>query len=233
MPPSPSPPKEENPLWNLLLNIAVPSFILHQFSEPHQLGPVKALVLSISIPIGYGIYDWIRRREFNLFSILGAASVALTGGLGLIQAGAIWVALKEASFPLFFAVAILVSTRTSKPLVRTFLMSPQIVDVPAIEHALQKNSKEDAFQRLLFGSSLILSASMCLCAALSFAVAIYILQSEPGTPEFNQELGRMIVLSFPIAGIPALLVLLYAFWRLVRGITSLTGLESTDIFNPR
>ena len=226
-------PKEENPLLSLLLNIAVPSIVLHQFSERHQLGPVWALVVALSIPIAYGLYDWLRRREFNLFSMLGASSVVLTGGLGLIQADAIWVAIKEASFPLFFAIAILTSTRTARPLVRIFLMSPQIVDVPAIEHALKKHGKEEAFQGLLFRSSAVLSISMLLCAVLSFGVAIYILRSEPGTPEFNQELGRMIALGFPIAGIPAMLILLYAFWMLVRGLKTLTGLDTGDIFNPR
>lgn len=225
--------KEENPLVSLLLNIAIPSLILHQFSETHQLGPVWALVVALSIPLVYGFVDWRRRREFNLFSMLGAASVVLTGGLGLIQAGAIWIALKEASFPLFFAVAILYSTRTKRPLIRTFLMSPQLVDVPAIEHALKKKNKEKEFGELLLKSSFILSGSMILCAALSFGVAIYILESEPGTPAFNQELGKMIALSFPVAGGPALIVLLYSFWILVKGLTDLTGLKRDDIFNPR
>lgn len=231
--PSKAAAKEENPLLSVVLNIALPSFILHQFSDPDQLGPVWSLVVALSIPLAYGVYDWQRRREYNLFSVLGVASVVLTGGLGLIQADAIWVAIKEASFPLFFAIAILYSTRTKKPLVRTFLLSPQIVDVLAIEHALKKNEKQHDFTKLLFRSSAILSASMLLCAALSFGVAMYILRSEPGTPEFNKELGKMMALSFPVAGIPAMAILLLAFWMLVRGLKKLTGLETDDIFNPR
>ncbi|MFV1996105.1 MAG: VC0807 family protein, partial [Verrucomicrobiales bacterium] len=223
----------ENPLWSLLLNIAVPSLILHQFSENHLLGPVWALVVAIAIPLSYGIVDWRRRGQLNFFSLLGTASVVLTGGLGLIRASALLVALKEASFPLFFALAILYSTRTRRPLIPTFLLSPQIVDVPAIEFALRKNEKESDFEALLFRASLILSLSMLLCAALSFLVAIFLLKSEPGTPAFNRELGRMLILSFPIAGGPAFAVLLYAFWRLVTGIRDLTGLETADIFNPR
>ena len=112
-------------------------------------------------------------------------------------------------------------------------MSPQIVDVPAVEFALKKNQHESAFQKLLLHSSIILSASMILCAALSFSVAIYSLKSEAGTTEFNQELGRMIALSFPVAGIPSLLVLLYAFRVLACGLRSLTGPENAAIFNPR
>ena len=56
-------PKEENPLISLLLNIVLPSLILYQFSEKHQLGPVRALVLALSIPLVYGIVDWRRRRN--------------------------------------------------------------------------------------------------------------------------------------------------------------------------
>ncbi len=223
----------ENPFLSLLLNIVVPSFILLQFSEKHQLGPTRALVIAFSIPLAYGIYDYVRRREFSFFATLGMLSVLLTGGLGLMKASALWIALKEASFPLFFAGVFLLTARSRKPLIRMFLMAPELVDVPAIEHNLRKKNKSQEFDRLIVHCSFLMAASMLLCAVLSFGVAIYLLRSEPGTPDFNEELGRMTYLSFPVAGGPAFLVLLLAFWILIRGIKNLTGLETDDIFNPR
>jgi hypothetical protein len=114
-----------------------------------------------------------------------------------------------------------------------FLMSPELVDVPAIEHSLKKNNQVVAFDRLILHCSLLMAASMLVCAVLSFLVAMFILKSEPGTTAFDQELGRMTLLSFPVAGGPAILVLFAAFWLLIRGVKQLTGLQTDDIFNPR
>ena len=59
-------------LWvNLLFNIVIPAVILTTMSKPERLGPVWALIIGCSLPLGYGIYDLIVRRKWNFFSILG------------------------------------------------------------------------------------------------------------------------------------------------------------------
>jgi hypothetical protein len=59
------------------------------------------------------------------------------------------------------------------------------------------------------------------------------LKSPPGTPEFNAELGRMHVLSWPVIVLPSMVVMMLAFWKLISGLKELTGLTTDDIFrNP-
>ena len=65
---------------------------------------------------------------------------------------------------------------------------------------------------------------------MNFGLAIYILKSPPGTEAFNQELGKMTALSFPVIMLPCLVVTGFAIWYLNKGIRNLTGLSSEDIF---
>src|SRR5438132_1272954 len=81
----PAPRQRENMLVNLLFNIAAPGLILSKLSADDRLGPVGALLLGISIPLSYGLYDLVARRKWNLFSIVGLCSVSLTGGFALLQ----------------------------------------------------------------------------------------------------------------------------------------------------
>jgi hypothetical protein len=226
-------PKEENPLLSLILNIILPIVVLTKLSGEELLGPVLALVIATALPLGYGIFDYFQRREINLFSFLGVVSVILTGTLGLLKANAIVIAVKEGLIPLVLGGAFVLSARTEKPLLRKLLLTPQIMDVKAIEHFVGKNGKELDFQTLLWRSSLLMGLSMLVASALSFLVAIYTLKSEPGSVDFDKELGHLIYRSLLVAGIPMLLVGAFAFWYLVQGLKRITGLDGDDIFNPR
>ena len=85
-------PKRPENLWiNLICNLALPTLILMRFSTDRWLGPVWGLVVALIFPLGYGIWDFATRRETNFFSIIGFASVLLSGGLGLLKVGGIWL----------------------------------------------------------------------------------------------------------------------------------------------
>ena len=64
---------------------------------------------------------------------------------------------------------------------------------------------------------------------LNYILAVSIITSQPGTVEFNEQLGTMTALSFPVIAIPAMLVLLGALFYLFRGIKKLTGLQMEEI----
>ena len=84
-----TPPKQENALLNIGLNFALPVFIMSKgpnstwitgLAESLNLEPgIAAMMLALLFPIGYGIYDFVVRRKYNFFSILGFASVLMTG----------------------------------------------------------------------------------------------------------------------------------------------------------
>ena len=91
------PPKRENLFINIVCNIVVPTVILTRFSTENRLGPMWGMVVALMFPLGYGIYDLIRRQKTNVFSIVGLTSVLLTGGLNYLRMDTLWFAVKEAA----------------------------------------------------------------------------------------------------------------------------------------
>jgi len=225
-------PKRENLLLNLVFNIALPSLILAKLSKPELLGPKAGLVLALAFPLGYGAWDFRQRRQTNFISVIGFASVLLTGGLGLLQANALWLAVKEAAMPTIIGAAVLLSMKSRRPLVRQILLNDQVIDLPRVEAALAERGNGPAFERLLARSSYWLVASFLISAVLNFGLARYLLQSPPGTPEFNGELARMNLLSWPVIFVPSMVMMMAALWHLIGGIRRLTGLELEQVFHP-
>ncbi|MDO8544967.1 MAG: VC0807 family protein [Opitutaceae bacterium] len=224
-------PKKENLLLNLACNIAVPTFVLMKLSSEHRLGPVWALVVALVFPLAYGIYDFKVRKKTNLFSIIGLASVLLTGGFGLLKVDGMWFAVKEGAVPLVFGAAVLISVRTRRPLVREVLYNEQVIDVSKVDAALEQRGQRAEFERLLKRASIGLALSFLLSAILNFGLARYLLTSPAGTEEFNAQLGRMNMLNWPVIVLPSMVVTMFIFWQLMNGLTRLTGLELDEIFH--
>jgi hypothetical protein len=225
-----SPPKRENLLINLACNIAAPTLVLTKLSGDQQLGPVGGLLVALAFPVGYGVYDYRQRRRANFISIAGFASVLLTGGLGLLKVGGFWFAVKDAAVPLVMGAGVLLSLRSKTPIVREIFANEQIMDVPRVEAALAGRGNEAGFRRLLAAASCWLGGAFVVSAVLNFLLARHLLKSPPGTPEFNAELGRMHVLSWPVIVLPSMVAMMLIFWRLMTGLKQLTGLTLEEIF---
>jgi hypothetical protein len=45
--------------------------------KPWHIGPIKALIVALAFPIGYGVWHFIKTRKGNFFSALGLVSVLL------------------------------------------------------------------------------------------------------------------------------------------------------------
>ena len=224
-------PKRENLLLTLIFNIVVPSLILGKLSGPERLGPAGGLVVALAFPLGYGVWDFVRRRQTNFVSIIGFVSVLLTGGLGLMKVDGLWFAVKEAAVPMVIGLAVWASMHSKRPLVRQFIFNDQVIDVPRVETALALRGNRAAFDRLLVSASRWLVASFLLSAALNFFLARWLLKSPSGTPEFNAELGKMNALSWPVIVLPTMVMTIYVLWRLFAGIKELTGLGFDQVMH--
>jgi hypothetical protein len=222
-------PKRENLLLNLACNLAIPTFVLMQLSKDKWLGPQWGMIIALSFPLGYGIYDLVQRKKTNIFSIVGVLSVLLTGTLNQMKADGLWFAIKEAAIPTLFGSAVLLSMRTKRPLVRELLWNDQVIDTARIDAVLAERGRRGDLDRLMTRASFGLAFSFLLSAVLNFGLARYLLKSPPGTPEFNAELGRMNGLSLPVIMLPTMVVTVVVFWRLMSGLTELTGLGLDDI----
>lgn len=238
--------KRENVWLNIGLNVLLPSLLmtkgegwLERLGVFSSLGgalpwvesnkPAVVLVIALAFPVCYGIYDFVTRKKYNFFSVLGFVSILISGGVGLMQLDKDWIAIKEAAIPLLFAIAVFVSLKTPFPLVRTFLYSPELFDVPKVEAALKEKQNESQFEKLMFRCTVFLAGSFLLSAVLNYVLAKYFIRSESDTPEFVQEMGKMTFWSWPVIMVPSMAVMMYTLMQLVDGIEKYTGYQMEDV----
>ncbi|HBD12445.1 MAG TPA: MFS transporter [Porticoccaceae bacterium] len=224
-----TPEQQENMLINLIFNIGLPTLILVKFSGEEHLGTTWGIIVALLFPIGYGVRDFIRRRKINFFSGLGVFSVFLTGGISLLRLDPEYLAIKEAAVPALFGLATIISLKTPYPLVRTLLFNDTLIETDKVHKALESKNGLAAFDRHLFTASWIIAGSFFLSSLLNYLLATYIVTSQPGTVEYNAQLGKMTALSFPVIALPATIVMVFALFYLFRGITRLTGLPFEDV----
>ena len=217
------PPKQRGGfLGNLAFNIIIPVVVLSRFSGEDSLGPSWSIVVALSFPILYGLWDLRESGKINPFSVIGVVSVFLTGGISLLQLDPQYIAIKEAAIPGVIGLAVLASQRTRFPLVKTLILNGQLIRIDALYQALAAKGNTALFERRLSQASLIVAGSFFLSSALNYILARIILVSAPGTTEFSEELGRMTALSYPVIAIPSMIVLLIAIWFVFSQIHRLT-----------
>ncbi|HLV48181.1 MAG TPA: VC0807 family protein [Aliidiomarina sp.] len=213
----------------LLFNIVIPSLILMKLSGDSTLGPVNGLIVALLFPLGYGLWDLYQRRKVNMFSLLGLVSVLLTGGIGLLELDPKYIAIKEAAIPAIIGLVVWCSQYTRFPLVQTLLLNPKIIDVKKLEKKLADVAQTSAFKNTLRHAGIGAAGSFFLSATLNYILARMIVVSPAGTEAFNQEIGRMTALSFPVIVLPTMIILLASIFYLFWQINRLTG-ESIESF---
>jgi hypothetical protein len=71
----------------------------------------------------------------------------------------------------------------------------------------------------------LLSATFFFSSLMNYLLATLIVTSPTGSAAFNEELGRMTLLSYPVIAIPSTVMLtaiLYYIWRTINDMTGLS-----------
>ncbi|HQS82980.1 MAG TPA: VC0807 family protein [Thiobacillus sp.] len=223
--------KKSNPLLELLINIVIPSIILMKFSGEQDLGVVGGLLVALAFPLGWGGFELIGRGKVNLFSVLGLVSILLTGGIGLLQLDTQWLAVKEAAIPALIGLAVLVSTRTRYPLVKTLLYNPTLIDVARVQQHLDARGTARDFEARLQNATYMLGGTFFFSAAMNYFLATWIVTSPAGSEAFNAELGRLTLASYPMIALPSMLMMMGALYYLARATRELAGLKLSETLN--
>ncbi|MCW8934476.1 MAG: MFS transporter [Gammaproteobacteria bacterium] len=225
----PSERNKQNPLIDLLVSIVIPSVILMKFSGDDHLGSVNALILALALPLSLGLFELFKYRKFNFIALLGIISVVLTGGIGLLQLDTQWLAIKEAAVPGIIGLAILLSTYTPYPLIRTLLFNASILNIDKINQKLEDRGTSETFQCKLQTATYLLSGSFFFSSFMNYILARWLVTSPTGSTAFNEELGQMTLLSYPMIAIPSMLMMLAIFYYLWRSIHGMTGLSLEQV----
>lgn len=221
------------PMVDLLVSLIIPSLILMKLSGESDLGADGALLLALSFPLLWGSFELIKYRKFNFIALLGLVSVLLTGGIGLLKLDNQWLAIKEATIPGVIGIAVLVSTYTRYPLIRTLLFNKNVLNVDKIHERLEQTGNTQQFETRLLRATYWLSSTFFFSSAMNYILAKWIVVSPAGSEAFNAELGRMNLLSYPMIAIPSMVMLMAIFYYLWRTIHGLTGLKLEEVMaNP-
>ena len=253
-------PPQEHPLANILINVIVPVLILSYLSKdpelqerlgkiarPWHIGPLKAMALALLLPLGYGVWHFIKTRKGNFFSALGLVSVLLSGGLtlylwnanGTVKPNAgILFGLKEALIPLALGVAILVSHRTPTPLIRVFLYNDSIFDIPKIERRVAELSAMAEYERLMLGATRLFATSFFLSSLMNLGLAQWFFRGFDASAidaleTYNAIIARLTGWGFAVIGVPILIFLFFTLRRLLKGLGQLTGMKDDELMLPR
>lgn len=227
-------PKQENAFLNLAFNILIPVLILNKAST--RIGPGPALLIALAFPLAFGLYDLYKKRKWNAFAILGFTNVLVTGGLAVLGLGGIWFSVKEAFFPFLIGLFVWYSSKKENPLVRSFLLNAQTMNIETIEQKLSVNQKESEFLKHLQFSTKLLACSFFLSAILNFILAerIFVpiadtMESEARSVLLNQQIAEMTTWSAVVIVIPSMIFLVFILLHLLKGIRQLTGLKTEEI----
>ena len=213
------------PMIDLLVSIVIPSFILMKLSGDDALGATTALIVALAFPLGWGLFERLQYKKFNFIALLGLISVLLTGGIGLLQLDTQWLAVKEAAIPGLIGVTVLVSTQTRYPLIKTLLYNPRILNVDKIGQKLDKLGRTEMFEARLLNATYLLGGTFFFSAVMNYTLARWIVTSPAGSAAFNEQLGQLTLLSYPMIAIPSMVMMLaifYYLWRTIHGMTGLT-----------
>ena len=224
-------PAKPNPLLEIAVTIIVPAVILMKFSGESGLGTLNALLLALAFPLSWGVWDGVRRRKLNWLSVLGVVSTLLTGGIGLLKLDPQWLAVKEAAVPGLIGLVVLGSTWTSSPLIRLMVFNASLFDIARIQGALHERRTTVDFELRLRQGTMLLACTFFFSAVANYVLARWIVTSPAGTEAFNQELGRLTLLSYPVIAVPSMLMMMGLMFWLARSAKSLTGLKLGDMMH--
>jgi len=85
------------------------------------------------------------------------------------------------------------------------------------------------FELRLRTGTLLLAGTFFFSAVMNYVLARWIVTSPAGTEAFNEELGRLTLLSYPVIAVPSMVMMLALLFWLARGAKALTGLALADM----
>ncbi|MGQ9686945.1 MAG: hypothetical protein ACUVT2_11665 [Thiobacillaceae bacterium] len=99
------------------------------------------------------------------------------------------------------------------------------MNVERIQQGLIERGNLEAFEARLRKATWMLGGAFFFSTVMNYLLATWIVVSPAGTAEFNQELGRLTLLSYPVIALPSMLMMAAVLYYLTR---AMAGLEWTQ-----
>jgi len=242
--------ERESPLISICFNIFIPVLILkngdnwiHKILDlldigelPFQLqGKINlssiSFLIALIFPVAYFIYDLLKRKNFNVISILGFINVLLTGGIGIFGErfglSKNWFIIKEGALPSLIGSGLIILRKLRKHSFNKILLNDIIFDNHKINRSI-KYEKQNEFESIVHraGSHFILG--LFISSFIQFILASLIVTSNPGESSFNEQVATMTWVSFAAVFVITLSIVGKGYLDLISGVEKITGLKKDD-----
>ncbi|MBI60732.1 MFS transporter [bacterium] len=216
-------------ILSLMITIVIPSLILILSKKQLMISPETLLCLALSFPACFAIYEWVSQKQVSFISVFGFVSIFLTGSIGVFRLPSEWIAIKESFIPFLIGTLLFIMSLRGKPSMEFLLRS--LFDFSKIQAVLEKKEKLADFTLIMVRSSYLLSLSFFISAALNFFLASFIVKSPSGTAAFNEEIGFLTAISYPVIALPCMIILGLSVWYVVKSLKKLTNLSFTELLH--
>jgi len=236
----PNPPKTSHPFMELIFNVVIPTLVMTKGTK--YLGnPTLSLLVALAFPLAFLLVDLAKNKKWNVFAIIGLASILFTGGLALFKVPYDWYPVKEAVIPLILGFFVLGSSFSKKPLIEMMILNPAIIDIEKLQSAMNETQdKMFAFKRHLKISTVYFSLSFFLSSVLNYVLAIRVfVPISPGLSVsvqeqmLNDQIAEMHLKSNLVIVLPCMVATVLVLIYLFHGIKKITGLGMNDLMRAK
>lgn len=201
------------------ITVGAPTVVLWTLTD--RIGAAPALVLALAFPLVWIVVGIVRNRKLDKLALLALVGIGITGGVGLLQLDARWVALKELLIPGMFAAIFLGSAAIGSPAIGGVI--GELLDRDATDAALAAKGTRPAWDGAIRRCTVEVGLVMLASGVANAALAWWMLDAAPGTPEFNTDLGRLNTVGFLCVNLPTIALAILPMQRLLTRLEGFTG----------
>lgn len=206
-------------MLNALINIVSPIAVLLTLSSEDRLGPLPALILAIGIPATYGVYGLFRTRKVNSQSLLGVIAV--------FELNIVLFPIKEAVIPIGFAIILVISNRTSFPIVK--MLFDMVLRKDRVEQSIHGPESKAAYRAHIERCGVFWAGIMVLSGVMKFALSSLLISAPAGSEQFNTQLATYELVQIPTSMMVTMVLILSLIWHIGKGTARILESSPSDV----
>lgn len=236
-------------LLSIALSVLAPVLILSKCSAEGdgfwQIGTTPALIIALSLPLGYGIFNFWATRKADALNLLGLLGVIFTAvvtvyattgeGTSIRPDSPWWFAAKEAFIPLLMAAAVMITAKSKGALLRVFIYTDALFDTIRIEKRCEELGKQEEYLQCLWRASLMTTGSLLFSSIANFTLALYFLLpvlKQPASEQalaYNYAIGDLTWAGYAVISLPLLATMVGVMVYLIKRLGQITGLNRDEL----
>tara|TARA_A100001015_G_scaffold231709_1_gene262404 strand:- start:275 stop:961 length:687 start_codon:yes stop_codon:yes gene_type:complete len=216
---------------SLLINIIIPSVILIGSKKFDSIDPIFSLIGALMFPLSYVVFELITEKKWSFIPLLGFCSILLTGSIAVFKLPPKLIAVKESLVPFIIGLVVLSSIKTKNP--GMIFITKSLFDYDKIEKKVSERGESKKLRECIIKSTILLSCSFLVSTVLNFLLAVIIVKSPSGSVEFNEEIGLMTALSYPVIAVPSVLIMFVSMWYFVKEVKKLTHYSFEEMIHKK